>query len=37
VRGIPNFVLLNRGGVVHQHAGLVDHSRMKQWVEGLAR
>jgi thioredoxin 2 len=32
VRNIPSFVLLRDGGVVAQHAGLVDHARLEQWL-----
>ena len=32
VRGIPNFVVLSRGRVVMQQAGLVDHRQMEQWL-----
>ena len=37
VRGIPNFVLLNRGELVGQHAGLVDHRQMQRWLEDASR
>ena len=33
VRGIPNFVVLKNGGLVGQHAGLVDHNQMQKWLE----
>jgi len=32
VQGIPNFVVLNRGRTVFQHAGLVGHAQMQQWL-----
>ena len=32
VSGIPNFVVLRDGRVVHQQAGLVDHRQMKRWL-----
>ena len=32
VRGIPNFVVLSKGQVVTQQAGLVDHNQMKKWL-----
>lgn len=32
VRGIPNFIVLNGGRLVHQHAGLVGHDQMKSWL-----
>lgn len=32
VRGIPNFVVLSRGRVVMQQAGLVDHRQMEEWL-----
>ncbi len=37
VRGIPNFVVLKGGAVVGQHAGLVDHRQMQQWLEDAGR
>jgi thioredoxin 2 len=33
VRGIPNFVVMNGGRVTLQQAGLVDHRRMRTWLE----
>lgn len=33
VQGIPNFVVLNKGAVVSQNAGLVPHSEMQKWLE----
>jgi thioredoxin 2 len=33
VRGIPNFVVLKGGHVVHQQPGLVDQRVMRQWLE----
>jgi thioredoxin 2 len=32
VMSIPNFVVLKNGKVVHQEAGLVDHSQMITWL-----
>jgi thioredoxin 2 len=32
VRGIPNFVVLRGGQVVHQHAGVVAHTEMLRWL-----
>ncbi len=37
VNGIPNFVVLRDGGVVHQHAGVVPHTEMMRWLEQAAR
>ncbi|MBT9331622.1 thioredoxin [Paracidobacterium acidisoli] len=36
VRGIPNFLVLNEGKVVHQQAGLVDHHQMEAWLRQAA-
>jgi len=36
VRGIPNFLVLARGEVVKQQAGLVDHRQMRAWLESAA-
>lgn len=33
VRGIPNFVVLRRGQMVHQHAGLAPEAEMQQWLQ----
>jgi thioredoxin 2 len=33
VRGIPNFVVLKKGKVVSQQAGLVSVTQMKSWLE----
>lgn len=33
VRSIPNFIVLQGGAVVVQHAGLVDHRQMQRWLE----
>jgi len=30
--GIPNFVVMNHGRVIHQKAGLVDHRQMVSWL-----
>ena len=32
VRGIPNFVVLRGGQVVHQQAGVVPHTEMLRWL-----
>jgi thioredoxin 2 len=32
VSGIPNFVILFRGKVVMQQAGVVDHNRLENWL-----
>lgn len=32
VRGIPNFVVLRAGKVVHQQAGVVPHTEMLRWL-----
>ena len=37
VRGIPNFVVFNRGRKVFQQAGVVSHAEMKRWLEDAAR
>ena len=36
VRNIPSFVLLKDGAVIGQHAGLVDHARLEQWLAQAA-
>ena len=36
VQGIPNFLVLNRGQVVSQQAGLVDAQQMQRWLENAA-
>jgi thioredoxin 2 len=33
VRGIPNFVVIRYGQIVHQQAGLVDAYTMMSWLE----
>lgn len=33
VRGIPNFIVLRGGNVVHQHAGVVRRDEMRRWIE----
>lgn len=33
VRGIPNFVVLRHGRVVHQHAGVAPAPDMEQWLQ----
>ena len=32
VRGIPNFVVLHRGRVVHQHSGVAPAAEMRRWL-----
>ncbi len=32
VRGIPNFVVLRHGRMVHQHAGVAPAADMRQWL-----
>ena len=36
VRGIPNFVVLNKGRTVMQQAGLVGHQQMEKWLTTAA-
>jgi thioredoxin 2 len=36
VEGIPNFVVLKQGRVVHQHAGVVAAAEMAQWLDAAA-
>jgi thioredoxin 2 len=36
VRGIPNFVVLSGGRSVMQHAGVVDHQQMENWLKSAA-
>jgi len=36
VQGIPNFVVLKHGRVVHQHAGVAPASVMSRWLESAA-
>jgi thioredoxin 2 len=36
VRGIPNFLVLNNGKLIHQQAGLVDHNQMEAWLRSAA-
>jgi thioredoxin 2 len=37
IRSIPNFVVFKDGAPIAQHAGLVDHRRMQQWLEQAAK
>lgn len=37
VRGIPNFVVLSGGQVVHQQAGLVNRAELRRLLEGAGR
>ena len=32
VMSIPNFVVMNRGRVIHQQPGLVDHQQLISWL-----
>jgi thioredoxin 2 len=32
IRGIPNFAVFFAGRLIQQHAGLVDHTQMEQWL-----
>jgi thioredoxin 2 len=32
VEGIPNFIVLKAGELVHQHAGVVPAARMMEWL-----
>jgi thioredoxin 2 len=36
VMGIPNFVVLRKGRVVFQQAGLGDPRELKEWLEAQA-
>lgn len=36
VRGIPNFLVLSNGKLVHQQAGLVGHEQMEAWLRSAA-
>ncbi len=36
VEGIPNFVVLSGGRVVHQHAGVVSAAEMMRWLASAA-
>ena len=36
VRGIPNFLVLAKGKPVFQHAGLVGHDQMEQWLRSAS-
>jgi thioredoxin 2 len=36
VRGIPNFAVFSSGKLVHQQAGVVDHSVMESWLKSAA-
>jgi thioredoxin 2 len=36
VMSIPNFVVMNKGTVVHQQPGLVDHRQMIAWLAEAA-
>jgi thioredoxin 2 len=37
VRGIPNFVVFNRGRKVFQQSGVVSHAEMQRWLEDAGR
>lgn len=36
VRGIPNFIVLSGGRLVHQQAGVVGHDQMEAWLRSAA-
>lgn len=36
VRGIPNFVVLHRGRVAHQHAGVAPRDTLRSWIDRAA-
>ncbi len=36
VRGIPNFIVLSGGKLVHQQAGVVGHDQMEGWLRSAA-
>lgn len=36
VRGIPNFIVLKNGKLVHQQAGLIGHEQMETWLRSAA-
>ena len=36
VEGIPNFVVLKNGRVVHQHAGVVSAADIERWLDAAA-
>lgn len=36
VRGIPNFLVLAGGKLIHQQAGLVGHNQMEAWLRSAA-
>ena len=36
VEGIPNFVVLKQGRVVHQHAGVVSAAEIARWLDAAA-
>jgi thioredoxin 2 len=36
VRGIPNFLVLNNGKLIHQQAGFVGHDQMEAWLRAAA-
>jgi thioredoxin 2 len=36
VRGIPNFGVFSGGRLLRQHAGVVNHDQMKQWLTSAA-
>jgi thioredoxin 2 len=37
IRSIPNFVVFKDGAPIAQHAGLVDHEQMQQWLDRAAK
>jgi thioredoxin 2 len=36
VMSIPNFVVMNKGRIIQQQAGLVDHRQMSSWLRQAA-
>jgi len=36
VRGIPNFAVLYQGRLIKQHAGLVNHQQLTDWLRSAA-
>jgi thioredoxin 2 len=36
VRGIPNFLVLNNGKLIHQQAGFAGHDQMEAWLRSAA-
>lgn len=36
IRGIPNLIILSKGKLVKQQAGVVDHTQMENWLSAAA-